>query len=156
MSFTIKLPLTLPVGQYPNGFKLIGLRMEPIKGRGGHWVKIVIMVDRLYTEVYQHPVHSNLFENIGGEISVKFLYHTRGNGMWRLTQCPPSLICNCFAEEVLGVVEPLFLNEQPVFGKEAQLLGRTFVDKLVMVIGTGRLFTSPPSLGGHLLVLTRL
>ena len=69
--------------------------------------------------------------------------------------CPPSLIRNCFVEEVLGVVKPLFLNERSIFGNEAELLGRTFMDKLVMVIGIGWLSTSPPSLGGHRLVLTR-
>ena len=60
-----------------------------------------------------------------------------------------------FSEEVLGVVKPLFLNERLVFGNEAKLLDRTFIDRLVIVIGTGGLFTSPPSRGGHLLALTQ-
>ena len=34
--FNIKLTLTLPVGQYPNDFRVIGLRMEPIKGLRGN------------------------------------------------------------------------------------------------------------------------
>ena len=84
MLFTIKLPLTLPVGQYPNDFKVIGLCMEPIKGLRGNWVKVVILVDRLHAEVYQHPAHPNLFQNMGGEIGVQFLYHTRGSGVRRL------------------------------------------------------------------------
>ena len=34
--FTINLPLTLPVGQYPNDLRVVGVLMEPIKGlRGG-------------------------------------------------------------------------------------------------------------------------
>ena len=77
MALTIKLPLTLPVGQYPNDCKVIGLCIEPIKGLGGNWVKVIILVDRLCAEVYQHFAHSNLFHDMGGEISVKFLYHTR-------------------------------------------------------------------------------
>ena len=85
MPFTIKLPVTLPVGQYPDDFCVIGLRMEPIKGLRGNWVKLVILVDRLRAEVYQHPAHSNLFQNMGGEIGVKFSYHTRGSGVRRLT-----------------------------------------------------------------------
>ena len=85
MPFTIKLPVTLPVGQYPDDFLVIGLRMEPIKGLRGDWVKLVISVDRLRAEVYQHPAHSNLFQNMGGEISVKLSYHTRGSGVRRLT-----------------------------------------------------------------------
>ena len=35
MPFTINLPLTPPVGQYPNDFKVVGLRMESIKGLMG-------------------------------------------------------------------------------------------------------------------------
>ena len=85
MPFTIKLPLTLPVGQYPKDFRVIGLRMEPIKGLKGNWVKVVILVDRLRVEVYQHPVHPNLFQNMGGKIGVKFSYHTRGSRVRRLT-----------------------------------------------------------------------
>ena len=82
---TIKLPLTLPVGQYLNDCRVIGLRIEPIKGLEGNWVKVIILVDRLHAEVYQHSTHSNLFQNVGGEIGVKFSYHTRGSGVRRLT-----------------------------------------------------------------------
>ena len=85
MPLGIKLPLTLPVGQYPNDSRVIGLRIEPIKGLKGNWIKVIILVDRLRAEVYQHPAHPNLFQNVGGEIGVKFSYHTRGNGVRRLT-----------------------------------------------------------------------
>ena len=85
MPLTIKLPLTLPVGQYPNDCRVIGLRIEPIKGLGGNWVKVIILVDRLRAEVYQQPKHSNLFQNMGGQIGLKFLYHTHGSGVRRLT-----------------------------------------------------------------------
>ena len=85
MPFTIKLPLILPVGQYPNDFRVVGLCMEPIKGLKGNWVKVIILVDRLRAEVYQHPTHLNLFQNMGGEIAVKFSHHTRGSGVSRLT-----------------------------------------------------------------------
>ena len=36
MPFTINLQLTLPVGQYPDDFRVVGLRMEPIKGIRGN------------------------------------------------------------------------------------------------------------------------
>ena len=72
MPFTIKLPLTLPVGQYPNDFRVIELHMEPIKGLRGNWFKVIIFVDRLRAEVYQHPAHPNIFQNMGGEIGVNF------------------------------------------------------------------------------------
>ena len=85
MPLTIKLPLTLPVGQYPNDYRVIRLCIEPIKGHGGNWVKVIILVDRLHAEVYQHSTHSNLFQNVGGEIGVKFSYHTCGSGVRRLT-----------------------------------------------------------------------
>ena len=62
MPFTINLPLTLPIGQYPNDFRVVGLRMEPIKGLRGNWVKVIISVNRLCTKVYQHPVHPNFFK----------------------------------------------------------------------------------------------
>ena len=73
MPFNIKLPLTLPVGQCPNDFRVIGLCMEPIKGLRGNWVKVVLLVDRLRVEVYQRPAHLNLFQNMGGKIGIKFL-----------------------------------------------------------------------------------
>ena len=85
MPFTINLPLTLPVGQYPNDFRVVRLRMEPIKGLRGNLVKVIISVDRLCTEVYQHPSHPNLFQNMGGEIGVEFSYHTCGSWARRLT-----------------------------------------------------------------------
>ena len=85
MPLTIKLPLTLPVGQHLNDCRVIGLCIEPIKGLGGNWVKVVILVDRLPAEVYQHSAHSNFFQNVGGKIGVKFSYHTRSSGVRRLT-----------------------------------------------------------------------
>ena len=36
LPFTINLLLTLPVGQYPNDFRVVGLRMESIKGLKGN------------------------------------------------------------------------------------------------------------------------
>ena len=84
MPFTIKIPLTLPVGQYPNDFRVVGLRIEPIKGLRGNWVKFLISINRICTEVYQHPAHPNLFQNMGGEIGVEFSYHTCGSWARRL------------------------------------------------------------------------
>ena len=84
MPLTIKLPLTLPNGQYPNDCRVIGLRIEPIKGLRGNWVKVIILVDRLRVEVHQHPAHPNLFQNVGGEIGVKSSYHTHGSRVRRL------------------------------------------------------------------------
>ena len=63
---TVNLPLTSAVGQYPNDLRVVGLRMEPIKGLKGNWFKVIVLVDRLRAEVYQHPAHSNLLQNMGG------------------------------------------------------------------------------------------
>ena len=141
--------------QYPNDLRVVGPLMEPIKGLGRDRVKVIILVDRPRAEVYQHTVHSNLFHNIRDEIGVEFSYHARRSWTRRLAQGLPSLSCNSFVEEVLGVVKPLLLSEGSVFASEAELLGRSFIDKLGLVICTGGLFTSPPSLGSHLSALTR-
>ena len=39
-------------------------------------IKIIKMVDRLRTEVDQHTPHSNLLEDVGGEVGVEFSHHT--------------------------------------------------------------------------------
>ena len=152
---TFQLLVPLPVGQYPNDLRVVELLMEPIKGLGRVRVKVIILIDRPRAEVYQHTAHPNLFYYMGGEIGVEFSYHARRSWTRRLAQGLPSLSHNSCAEEVLGVLKPLFLNEGSVFSNEVELLGRTFIDKLCLVICMGGLFTSPPSLGGHLLALTR-
>ena len=77
MPFAIELPHTLPIGQNPEDLRVVGPLMEPIKRLRGDWVKIIELVDRLRTEVYQHPTHPDLFHDMGGEVGVEFLYHTR-------------------------------------------------------------------------------
>ena len=152
---TILFPVPLPVGQYSNDLKVVRPLMEHVKGLRRDRVKVIILVDRSRAKVYQHTVHPNLFHGMGGEIGIEFSYHARSSWTRRLAQGLPSLRCNSFAEEVLGVVKPLLLNEGSVFANEAKLLSCTFIDKLGLVICTGGLVTSPPALGGHLLALTR-
>ena len=152
---TSQLPMPLPVGQCSNDLRVVGPRMELIKGLRRDWVVVIKLVDRLRAEVYQHATHPNLIHDMGGEISVEFSYHARRSWMRRLAQGLPSLSSNSFEEEVLGVVKPLFLNEGTIFSNEAELLGRTFIDKLGLVVCTGGLVTSPPSLSGQLLAFTR-
>ena len=149
---TIQLPVPLLVSQYPNDLRVVGPLMEPIKGLG----RDRVLVKRPHAEVYQHATHSNLFHDMGGEIGVEFSYHARRSWTRRLTQGLPSLSHSSCTEEVLEVVKPLFLNEGSIFENEAELLDHTFIDKLGLVICTSGLFNSPPSLGGHLLVLTEV
>ena len=75
--FIVKLPLTSPVGQDPNDLGVVWSLIEPIKRLRGDRVKIIEMVDRLHTEVYQHTTHLDLFDDVGGEVGVEFSYHTR-------------------------------------------------------------------------------
>ena len=131
------------------------MHTEPIKGLRGNWFKVIVLVDRPRAEVHQHPAHPNLLQNMGGEVGVEFSYHIWGSWCRRLAQCPPPLVRNRLAKEVIRVVKPLLFNKRPIFGNEAELLGHSLIDKLVMVITAGGHFTSPTSLGGHLFRLSR-
>ena len=75
--FAIELPLTPPVGQDPEDLRVVGPLMEHIKRLRGDQVKIIELVNRLRTEVYQHSMHSDLFHDMAGEVGVEFSYHTR-------------------------------------------------------------------------------
>ena len=74
--FIVELPLSPPVGQDLNDLGVIGPLVEPIKRLRGDMVKIIKLVDRLRAEVYQHTTHPDLFDDVGGEVGVEFLYHT--------------------------------------------------------------------------------
>ena len=75
--FIIELPLTPPVGQDPDDLGVVWPLIEPTKQLKGDRVKIIKLVDRLCTKVYQHTMHPDLFNYMGGEVSVEFSYHTR-------------------------------------------------------------------------------
>ena len=75
--FTIKLPLTPPVGQDPEDLGVVWPLIEPIKRLRGDRVKIIEVIDRLRAEVYQHTTYPDLFEDMGGEVGVEFSYRTR-------------------------------------------------------------------------------
>ena len=152
---TVNLPLTSPISQYPNDFEVVWLRMEPIKGLRGNWFKVIVPVDRIRAEVYQHPTHPNPLQYMGGEIGVELSHHAYGSWCRRLAQRPPPFVRNRSAKEVVRVVKPLLLNKRHILGNEAELLRHTLIDKLFMVITTCGLFTSPTSLGSHLLPLSR-
>ena len=74
-------------------------------------IKIIIVIDRLRTEVDQHTSHSNLLDDVGGDIGVEFSHHTHRSWMRWLAKCSPSLGRNSFAEEVVRVMKTLFLNK---------------------------------------------
>ena len=62
--FTIKLPLTPPVGQDPEDLRVVGPLIELIKRLRWEWVKIIKLVDRLSVEFYQHSTHPDLFHDM--------------------------------------------------------------------------------------------
>ena len=68
--FSIGLAFTPPVGQDPEDLRVVGPLIEPIKRLRGDRVNIIELVDRLRAEVYQHSTHSNLFDDMRGEVGV--------------------------------------------------------------------------------------
>ena len=75
--FAIQLPLTPPVGQDSDDLGVVWQLIEQIKRLRGDRVKIIELVDRLRAEVYQHTTHSDLFDDMGGEVGIEFSNHTR-------------------------------------------------------------------------------
>ena len=75
--FTIELPLTPPVGQDPDDLGVVWPLIESIKRLRGDRVEIIELVDRLRAKLYQHTMHPDLFDDMGGEVGVEFSYHTR-------------------------------------------------------------------------------
>ena len=57
--FIVQFPLTLPVGEHPKNFEIVGGFVELIIGFEVNWLKVIVFIDRLRIEVYQHPKHPN-------------------------------------------------------------------------------------------------
>ena len=72
----VELPLTPPVCQDPNDLRVIGPLVEPIVRLRGDRIKIIKLIDRLRAEVYQHTPHSDLLDDVGGNVGVEFSHHT--------------------------------------------------------------------------------
>ena len=111
MALSVEFPLTPPISQDPNDLGVVGSLVKPIKRLRGDMIQIIIVINRLRTEVDQHTPHSNLLDDVGGEVGVEFLHHTHRSWMRWLAKCPPSLCRNCLEEKIIRVVETLFLNE---------------------------------------------
>ena len=114
MALTVEFPLTPSITQNSNDLGVVRVLVKPIKWLRGDMIKIIIMIDRLRTEVDQHPPHSNFLDDVRGEISVEFSHHTHRRWMRWLAKCPPSLGRNRLAEKIISVVETLFFNERTV------------------------------------------
>ena len=97
----VKLPLTPPVCQDPNDLGVIGPLVDPIERLRGDKIKIIKLVDRLRAEVYQHTLHPDLLDDVGGEVGVEFSYHTHRSWTRWLAKRPPSLSRNSLFKEIV-------------------------------------------------------
>ena len=155
MTLTVEFPLTPSISQDSNDLGVVGALVKPIKRLRGDMIKIIIMMDRLRTEVDQHPPHSNLLDDVGGDIGVEFSHHTHRRWMRWLAKCPPSLGRNRLAEKIIRVVETLFLNERTVLTNGAEPIGGTLVNEPRDIVIWGRVLTGPTLLGRQLLSFSR-
>ena len=64
MTLVVQFPLTPPICEQPKDLRIIRVLVKPIKGLGVNWLKVVIVVDRLRTEVYEHPMDVEFFEHM--------------------------------------------------------------------------------------------
>ena len=151
----VELPLTPPVCQEPNDLGVIGPLVEPIERLREHRIKIIKLVDRLRTEVYQHTPHPDFLDVVGGKVGVEFSHHTYRSWTRWLAKSPPSLGRNSLAEEVIGVVETLFFDKGAVLADGAEPIGGTYVDKPRDIESRGRVLTGPTPFSRKLLPLTR-
>ena len=129
MALVIEFPLTPAISQDLNDLGVVGALIKPIKRLRGDMVKIIIVIDRLRTEVDQHTPHSNLLDDVGGEIGVEFSHHTHCSWMRWLAKCSPSLSLNSFAEEAVRVMKTLFLDKRSVLADGAKPIGDPLIDK---------------------------
>ena len=155
MALTVEFPLTPPISQDPNDLGVVGALVKPIKRLRGDMVKIIIVIDRLRTEVDQHTRHSNLLDDVGGEIGVELSHHTHRNWMRWLAKCSPSLSRNSFAEKVVRVVKTLFLDKRLVLADGAEPIGGTLVNEPRGIVIWGRVLTGPTPLGRQFLPFSR-
>ena len=151
----VELPLTPSVCQDPNDLGVIVPLLELIERLRGDMTKIIKLVDRLRTEVYQHTPHLDLLDDVGGEVGVEFLHHTHRSWMRWLAKRPPSLGRNSLAEKVVRVVEALFFDKGPVLIDGAEPIGDTLVNKPPDIEIRGRILTGPTPFSRQLLPLTK-
>ena len=150
MPLTVQFPLPLPICQHPKDLGVVRGRIEAIKCPRVHGLQMVEFVYGLRTEVNLNPMHPNLFIHVRGNIGIEFSDYHSGSWCRELAQCPPTLVRNRLAKEVIGVVKPLLLNKRPIFGDEAKLLGRSFIENFFVIVSMHKLLTCPTSLCGHL------
>ena len=65
VALVVQFPLTLPICEQPKDFRIVRVFVNLIKGLEVNRLKVVIAVDRLHTEVYQHAMDADLLEHMG-------------------------------------------------------------------------------------------
>ena len=154
VALIIEFPLTPSVCQDPNDFGVVGSLVKSIKRLRGDMIKIIKVVDRLRAEVYQHTPHPDLLDDVGGEVGVEFSHHTHRSWMRWLAKCSPSFGRNSFAEEIVKVLEILFLNKRTVLADGAEPIGGTLVNEPRDIEIRGWVLIGPTPFGRQLLPLT--
>ena len=129
IALTVEFPLTPPISQDPNDLGVVGSLVKPIKRLRGDMIQIIVAIDRLRIEVDQYTPHSNLLDDVGGEIGIEFSHHTHRSWMRWVEKCSPSLGRNSFAEEVVRVMKTLLLNKRSVLADVVEPIGNTLIDK---------------------------
>ena len=155
MALTVEFPLTPPISQDPNDLWVVGALVKPIKRLRGDMIKIIIVIDPLRTEFDQYTPHSNLFDDVGGDIGVEFSHHTHRSWMRWLAKCSPSLSRNSFAEKVVRVMKTLFLDKRSVLADGAEPIGGTLIHEPRDIVIWGRVLTGPTPLCKQLLPFSR-
>ena len=150
----VELPLTPPVCQDPNNLGVIGPLVEPIERLRGDKIKIIKVVDRLRTEVYQHTPHLDHLDDVGGKVGVEFAHHTHRSWTRWLAKRPPTVGRNSLSEKIVGVMEALFFDIGPVLAYGAEPIGGTLVDKPRDIEIRGQVLTGPTPFSGQLLPRT--
>ena len=129
VALTVEFPLASAISQHPNELGVVGVLVKPIKWLRGDMIQMIRVIDRLRIEVDQNTPHSNLLDDVGGEIGIEFSHHTHRSWMRWLAKCSPSLCRNSFAEEVVKVMKPLFLDKRSVLTDGAKPIGGTLIDE---------------------------
>ena len=155
MALTVEFPLSPPISKDSNDLGVVGALVKLIKRLRGDMIKIIIVIDRLRTEVDQYTPHSNLSDEVGGEIGVEFSYHTHRSWIRWLAKCPPSLGRNSFAEKVARVMKTLFLDKRSVLANGVELIGGTLVNEPRDIVIWGRVLTGLTPLGRQFLPFSR-
>ena len=155
VALIVEFPVTPPICQDPNDLGVVESLVKSIERLRGDMIKIIKVVDRLRAEVYQHTPHPDLLDDVGGEVGVEFSHHTHRNWIRWLAKCSPSLGRNSLTEEVVRVMETIFLIKYWFLQMVPNRSAAPSLTNCVTSKLRGRVLTGPTPFGRQLLPLTR-